>query len=125
MAEPRIAPKDDPRIDPPAKDPPVGEPPGEGEPPREAPPAKPPDQPSEAPPPEDPPDKPKPVERIQTLRFGARAIWWSAVTLVLAFGGLALWMGVGRRDPFALFFVILAGLCAVAGYGALSAVRQR
>ena len=43
----------------------------------------------------------------------------------LAFAGLALWMGFGRRDPFALFFVLLAGLCALAGYGAVASLRQR
>ena len=76
-------------------------------------------------PPETPDEKPKPVERIQKLRVGVRAIWWSALVLTLAFAGAAIWRGFGRRDPFALFFVLLAGLCALAGYGAVAATRQR
>ncbi len=70
------------------------------------------------------PDTPKPARRIQKLRLGVRAVWWSAVVLTLVFAGLALWLGIGRRDPFALFFAILAVCCAVAGYGTLLAVRR-
>lgn len=67
----------------------------------------------------------KPVERIQTLRLSVRLIWWVAVALTLLFGGGAMWMGFVLRDPFALFFAVLACLCAVAGYGAVSAIRRR
>lgn len=45
--------------------------------------------------------------------------------LTLLFGGGAMWMGVVLRDPFALFFALLAGLCAVAGYGAVSTITRR
>lgn len=69
-------------------------------------------------------DTPKPVERIQKLRLGVRAVWWSAVVLTLVFAGLALWMGIGRRDPVAFFFAGLAVCCAGAGYGTLLAVRR-
>ena len=125
MSDSRTAadpPIDDPPIDDtkPGKEVPIGDPPGVGEPPKEAPPAHTPDTP-----PEKPDEKPKPVERIQKLRVGVRAIWWSALVLTLAFAGLALWMGFGRRDPFALFFILLAGLCALAGYGAVASLRQR
>jgi len=75
----------------------------------------------------DPPpasDKPTPVERIQKLRLGVRVVWWSAVALTVVFAGVALWMGVGRGDPFALFFAVLAACCALAGYGTLLAVRR-
>ena len=51
-------------------------------------------------------------------------VWWSAVVLTLCFGGVALWMGVGQRDPFALIFLVLAGCCALAGYGTLVAFRR-
>lgn len=102
-------PLDDPK---PGKEVPIGDPPGVGDPPQEA-------------PRENPDEKPKPVERIQKLRVGVRAIWWSALVLTLAFAGAALWMGLGRGDPFALFFVLLAGLCALAGYGAVASLRQR
>ncbi len=67
---------------------------------------------------------PKPVERIQKLRLGVRAVWWTAVVLTLVFAGLALWLGIARGDPFAFFFAILAVFCAVAGYGTLLAVRR-
>ena len=66
-----------------------------------------------------------PVERIQTLRLSVRLIWWVAVALTVLFGGGAMWMGFVLRDPFALFFAVLAGLCAVVGYGAVSAIRRR
>lgn len=69
-------------------------------------------------------DKPKPVERIQKLRLGIRVVWWSAVALTIVFAGVAVWMGIGRGDPFALFFALLSGCCALAGFGALSAVRR-
>ena len=105
-------PIDDPKHRPPGKEIPIGDPPGAGDPPKEA-------------PRENPNDKPKPAERIQKLRFGARAIGWSALVLTLAFAGAALWMGFGQRDPFALFFVLLSGLCALAGYGAVASLRQR
>lgn len=105
-------PKDTPPIDPPRKQAPVVEPPG-----REAPPA-------EAPQSEDESGKPKPQERVQKLRLGVRVVWWSAVVLTLCFGGVALWMGVGQRDPFALIFLVLAGCCALAGYGTLVAFRR-
>lgn len=101
-------PKETPSIDPPRKEAPVREP-----------------SDSQAPPPEDESPKPKPHERVQKLRLAVRAVWWSAVVLTLCFGGLALWMGVGQRDPFALVFVVLAGCCAVAGYGTLVAFRHR
>ncbi|WP_439613813.1 hypothetical protein [Reyranella sp.] len=68
--------------------------------------------------------KPRPVERIQKLRVGVRVVWWSAVALTFVFAGVALWMGVGRGDPFALFFAVLAACCALAGYGTLLAVRR-
>ena len=110
-------PIDDPK---PGKEVPIGDPPGAADPPKEAPPA-----PAPGAPPGTPDEKQKPVERIQTLRVGVRAIWWSALVLTLAFVGAALWMGFGRRDPFALFFVLLAGLCALAGYGAVASLRQR
>jgi hypothetical protein len=54
-----------------------------------------------------------------------RLIWWSAVALTVIFAGVALWTGFALRDPFALFFAVLAGLCAVAGYGAVSAITRR
>ncbi len=76
------------------------------------------------PPPQPDRDKPKPVERIQKLRLGIRVVWWSAVALTIVFAGVAVWMGIGRGDPFALFFALLAGCCALAGFGALSAVRR-
>lgn len=69
-------------------------------------------------------DAPGPAQRVQRLRLGVRAVWWSAVVLTLVFAGLALWLAIGRRDPFALFFAILAACCAVAGYGTLLAVRR-
>jgi len=68
---------------------------------------------------------PAPHERVQRLRLGVRVVWWSAVLLTLCFGGLALWMGVVQRDPFGLAFAMLAACCAVAGYGALVALRRR
>ena len=81
--------------------------------------------PQEAPPVKDDSGKPKPHERVQKLRLGVRVVWWSAVALTLCFGGLALWMGVGQRDPFfALFYLALAACCAFAGYGTLVAVRR-
>jgi hypothetical protein len=46
------------------------------------------------------------------------------VVLTLVFAGLALWLAIGRGDPFAFFFAILAACCAVAGYGTLLAVRR-
>lgn len=69
-------------------------------------------------------DMPKPAQRIRKLRVGVRAVWWSAVVLTLVFAGLALWMGVGRRDPVALLFAVLAVCCALVGYGTLLAVRR-
>jgi hypothetical protein len=102
-----------PQIDPPRKEVPIREPSD-----REAP-------PQEAPPTEEEPGKPKPYERVQKLRLGVRVVWWSAVVLTVCFGGLALWMGVGQRDPFfAVFYLALAACCAVAGYGTLVAVRR-
>jgi len=81
--------------------------------------------PRQAPPSEEGAGKPKPHERVQKLRLGVRVVWWSAVALTLCFGGLALWMGVGQRDPFfALFYLVLAACCAVAGYGTLVAFRR-
>lgn len=81
--------------------------------------------PNEMPPPEDGAGKPAPHERVQKLRLGVRVVWWSAVVLTLCFGGLALWMGIGQRDPFfALFYLALALCCALAGYGTLLAVRR-
>lgn len=69
-------------------------------------------------------DTAKPAQRIRKLRMGVRAVWWSAVVLTLVFVGLALWIGVGRRDPVALFFAVLAVCSALAGYGTLLAVRR-
>ena len=105
-------PPEDPKHRPPGKEIPIGDPPSADEPPQDAP-----SETLDA--------HPKPVERIQKLRFGVRAIWWSALVLTLAFAGVALWMALGRGDPFALFFVLLAGLCALAGYGAVASLRQR
>ena len=113
MSQNRAPPKDAPPIDPPRKEAPVREPSSQEAPPREAPPR------------EDEPGKPKPYERVQKLRLGLRAVWWSAVTLTIAFAGLALWMGVVQGDLFALVFLALAGCCAVAGYGTLVAFRRR
>ena len=67
----------------------------------------------------------RPVERIHKLRLGVRAVWWSAVALALVFAGLAVWTGVQHRDPFALFYLALAGFCVLAGYGTLVAVRRQ
>ena len=53
-------------------------------------------------------------------RNGAR----SAVVLTLLFAGLALWMGIGRRDPVAVLFAVLAICCAGAGYGTILAIRR-
>jgi hypothetical protein len=54
-----------------------------------------------------------------------RVVWWSAVALTVGFAGLALWMGVGQRDPFfALFYLALAACCAVAGYGSPVVFRR-
>lgn len=47
------------------------------------------------------------------------------MALTAIFAGVAIWMGFVLRDPFALFFALLAGLCGVAGYGAVSAIRSR
>lgn len=117
-------PNETPPIDPPRQEAPVSDPSGREPPPRQAPPAEPPDAPVE-PPPGDGDRKPRPVERIQKLRLGVRVVWWSAVALTLGFGGVALWMGVGQRDPFfALFYLVLAACCAVAGYGTLVAFRR-
>jgi len=110
---PNTAPNEAPPIDPPRKEAPVREPSGREPPPREAPPAG------------GGSGKSRPVERVQKLRLGVRVVWWSAVALTLCFGGLALWMGVGQRDPFfALFYLALAACCAVAGYGTLVAFRR-
>lgn len=101
-------PKETPPIDPPRKETPVREPSGQ-----------------EAPPLGDGDSKPRPVERVRKLKIGVRVVWWSAVVLTLVFGGVALWMGVGQRDPFfALFYLALAACCAVAGYGTLVAFRR-
>jgi hypothetical protein len=81
------------------------------------------DEPRSSPDPVSP--EPAPHERVQRLRLGVRVVWWSAVVLTLCFGGLALWMGLALRDPFALVFAALAGCCAVAGYGTLVAFRSR
>ena len=110
-------------IDPPRKEAPICDPSGKDAPPKEAPPAEAPAEPAE-PPPDAESGKPKPVVRIQKLRLGVRVVWWSAVALTIGFGGVALWMGLGRRDPFALFYAVLSGCCAMAGYGALSVVRR-
>jgi hypothetical protein len=61
---------------------------------------------------------------VQKLRVGIRVVWWSAVVLTLAFGGAAVWLGLVRRDPFAVLYAFLAVCCAVAGYGTLLAVRR-
>lgn len=112
MPEPRPPPDDTPAIDPPRKEAPVSDRAGTDAPPREAPPAG-------------VSSKPNPRERVQELRFGVRVVWWSAVALTVGFAGLALWMGVGQRDPFfALFYLALAACCAVAGYGTLLAFRR-
>ena len=126
MPEPRPPPDDTPAIDPSRKEAPVSDPAGPDAPSRESPPAETPGAPAE---PEPSPTlesgKPTPHERVQKLRLGVRVGWWSAVVLTIAFAGLALWMGVGQRDPFfALFYLALAACCAVAGYGTLLAVRR-
>lgn len=105
-------PKETPPIDPPHKEAPVREPSGQEASPQEAPPGREGD------------GKPRPVERVRKLKIGVRVVWWSAVVLTLAFGGIALWLGVGQRDPFALIFLVLAGCCALAGYGTLVAFRR-
>lgn len=74
--------------------------------------------------PEAEPAGPKPYERVQKLRLGVRVVWWSAVVLTIAFGSVALWLGIGRGDPFALFYAVLAACCALAGYGMLVAIRR-
>ena len=126
MSEPRPPPDDTPAIDPPRKEVPVSDPAGTDAPPREAPPAEAPGAPAEPePPPTQESGKPNPHERVQKLRLGVRVVWWSAVALTVGFAGLALWMGVGQRDPFfALFYLALAACCAVAGYGTLLAFRR-
>ncbi len=126
MPEPRPPLDDTPAIDPSRKEAPVSDPTGTDAPSRKAPPAETPGAPAE---PEPSPTlesgKPTPHERVQKLRLGVRVVWWSAVVLTIAFAGLALWMGVGQRDPFfALFYLALAACCAVAGYGTLLAVRR-
>jgi|GEM_PF-730910 len=123
MSEPRPPLNDTPPVDPPRKEAPVSDPSGRENPPREAPPAEAPGEPAE-PPPEDGSRKPRPVERDQKLRLGVRVVWWSAVALTFAFGGVALWMGLAYRDPFALFYLVLAGCCALAGYGTLHSARR-
>jgi len=122
MSEPRPPHNDTPHVDPPRKDAPVRDPSGREEPPREAPPAEDPGAPVE-PPPGDGDRKPRPVERVRKLRVGVRVVLWSAGALTLAFGAAAVWLGVTHRDPFALFYAVLAACCAVAGYGTLVAVR--
>ncbi len=126
MPESRPPLDDTPAIDPSRKEAPVSDPTGTDAPSRKAPPAESPGAPAE---PEPSPTlesgKPTPHERVQKLRVGVRVVWWSAVVLTIAFAGLALWMGVGQRDPFfALFYLALAACCAVAGYGTLLAVRR-
>ena len=76
------------------------------------------------PPPEPEATKPKPHERVRKLRLGVRFVWWSAVVLAVVFAGLALWLGLVKKDLFALFYLALAACCAVAGYGTLLAVRR-
>tara|TARA_B100001105_G_C22278436_1_gene394200 strand:- start:559 stop:816 length:258 start_codon:yes stop_codon:yes gene_type:complete len=68
--------------------------------------------------------KPKSRERVQKLRLGVRAVWWSAVLLAVVFAGLALWLGLVRNDLFALVYAVLAACCAVAGYGTLVVFRR-
>lgn len=68
--------------------------------------------------------KPTPQERVQKLRLGVRVVWWGSLSLAVVFAGLALWLGLAKRDPFALLFVVLAVCCALAGYGTLIAVRR-
>ncbi len=48
---------------------------------------------------------------------------WQSAASTLAFSAAAVWLGVTHRDPFALFYAVLAACCAVAGYGTLVAVR--
>lgn len=126
MSERRPPPDDTPAIDPPRKGAPVSDPAGTDAPPREALPPEAPGAPAEPePPPTAESGKPRPVELVQKLRPGVHVVWWSAVVLTIAFAGLALWMGVGQRDPFfALFYLVLAACCAVAGYGTLVAFRR-
>lgn len=68
--------------------------------------------------------KPKPRERVQKLRLGVRAVWWSAVALAVVFSGLAFWLGFVKNDLFALVYAVLAACCAVAGYGTLLVFRR-
>ena len=126
MSDPRPARDDEPILDPPRKEAPAGDPGGRAPLPKDAPAGEvPAERAPDKPEPDKPePDKPRPVERIQKLRLGIRVVWWSAVVLSLVFAGVALWMGVARGDPFALFFALLAACCALAGFGTLSAVRR-
>lgn len=80
------------------------------------------DEPSAPPEPEA--QKPKPQERVQKLRLGVRVVWWSAVFLAVIFAGLALWLGVVKKDLFALLYAVLAVCCGLAGYGTLLVVRR-
>jgi hypothetical protein len=68
--------------------------------------------------------KPKPYERLQKLRLGVRIVWWSAVFLAVFFACVALWLGLVKKDLFALVYAILSISCAAAGYGMLLAVRR-
>ncbi|HQS13623.1 hypothetical protein [Reyranella sp.] len=43
------------------------------------------------------------------------------MVLAVVFTGLALWLGLVKNDPFALFYPAMAVCCAVAGYGTLVA----